>query len=421
MLPASPSSSSLTSPVLPPSTPLLPKQPEDTEPTGLFGPAVDDDPDDGIDPEDGTAGSSAIPLAPTSSFRIKEKPEEEPSGSPRDLAGPLARGKVAGFPYQPLVDTDEVLALEKSETYLCCLKIFPQSAFEKCFAKIAKKCPDIRKIIKEDSATMHKQMIAWVIRCGLTGALWTAGYTIGAMLDKADSSTAAQSRLAWFCASLGQGLAEMLCVTFIGYYLSDPKMTFKSNSNGAGLKQNLMEGAFWGASCLTGGTLWQPSVNTLCSPKDLSKAMPLCMVKVGASTGATFGVTLACIKVLVSISEKFCKKEPGYFRPFSASATISDSVLFGLIVVGTADAFFVMTSTDSPFNHKPYSMSDEFELMPVLTQMGLSAASTMLGGLAAYVIRGGLRSMIGLLEGDLMNALRDYCRDLSCNSHCTIL
>ena len=310
---------------------------------------------------------------------------------------------------------------EKAVISQRCMQIFSLAAFEACFAGIASKCPDLKKIIKEDSATMHKQMIAWVIRCGLTGALWTAGYTAGAILDKADSSGATKSKTAWVCASVGQGLAEMLCVTFIGYFLSDPKIAIKSNSNQFGLKQNLMEGAFWGASCLTGGTLWQPAVNTLCSAEDLSKAMPLCMVKVGASTGATFGATLACIKALVTISQKFCKSSPGHFRPFSATSTIADSVLFGLIVVGTADAFFVMSSTESPFNHKPYSTSEEFQAVPVLTQMGLSALSTMLGGLTAYVIRGGLRSAVGLLDGDVVNALREYRREFSINSQCAIL
>ncbi|MET3121541.1 hypothetical protein AAKU67_001125 [Oxalobacteraceae bacterium GrIS 2.11] len=300
-------------------------------------------------------------------------------------------------------------------------KMFPETVFASCYKKILGDCPGIRKLIKDDSATMYKQMIAWVIRCGLTGAFWTAGFTLGAILDKADSSTAGNSKYAWVGAAMAQGLAEMLCVTFIGYYLSHRAVTFKSDSNDAGLLSNVVEGMAWGASCLPAGTLWQKAVNTFCTTDDLSRFAPSCMAKVGASTGATFGATLACIKALIALKDHCCTGQQSYFRPFNFQNTISDSVLFGLIVVGTADAFFVLTSSNSPFNYKPYSTSTQYQLLPTLNQMALSALSTMLGGLTAYALRGGLRMMASVPDGEIVKSLREYRRALSLNSQCVIL
>ena len=270
---------------------------------------------------------------------------------------------------------------------------------------------------------MYKQMIAWTVRCGLTGAMWTAGYTLGAVLDRADPASAGKSRVAWVSASIGQGLAEVMCVLFIGYYLSDKNRTFKSDSNGAGLKQNLTEGAIWGASCLASGTLWQPSVNYFCSTDDLSGFAPVCMAKVGAATGASFSVTLACLKALIRLKDSCCNNEPGYFRPFNVENTISDSLLFGMIVCGAADAFFVMTSTDSPFNYRPYSGGQQFDVLPTLTQMGYSALSTMLGGVAAFALRGGISGAFHLYDhwGDVSSSLRNYVRNVSMSSQCVIL
>jgi len=329
--------------------------------------------------------------------------------------------KISDFsqPHYASLDVRETGADEESSSE----KMFSQRAFEQCYARILRNSPDLKKIIQHDSATMYKQMIAWVVRCGLTGAMWTAGYTLGAVLDKADPSSAGKSKMAWVSASIGQGLAEMLCVLFIGYYLSDPKVTFRSNSNGAGFKQNLVEGAVWGASCLTGGALWQPAVNRFCSSDDLAKFAPSCMATVGTLTGASFAATLACIKALIRLSQACCKTDSQYFRTFNTENTISDSLLFGQIVVGMADAFFVMTSTNSPFNYRPYSEAEQFELLPTLTQMGYSALSTMLGGLAAFALRGGINGAFHLYDhwGDTSRQLRTYVSKISLNSQCVIL
>jgi hypothetical protein len=103
--------------------------------------------------------------------------------------------------------------------------------------------------------------------------------------------------------------------------------------------------------------------------------------------------------------------------------TVSDSVLFAWFIVGLSDAFFVLTSTQSAFNHQPYSSSTEYELTPVLTQIGLSACSTMLGGLVGYTLRAVMSGSIKLVENrsQVLTTLNDYRRELSLNSQCVIL
>ena len=309
---------------------------------------------------------------------------------------------------------------ERSDEFRHCSRCFPKSEFDRYCARIARRCPDIRGIIRDDSATMYKQMIAWVIRCGLTGAGWTAGYTAGALLDGATPSTAVTSPTAWVGAGIGQGVAEMACVFFIGHYLSNPDVVFESNSNGAGLRGNLWEGVLWALACIPGGTAWQALFNQFCtSPKDLSRLLPICTVKVGASTGAIFGGTLACIKALQTIVA------PNHFRPFNASNTFADSVLFALFICVWADILFGQTGKEGPFNYEPYSTAEQFEVGPVFTQACLSGMSTIIGGLIAYGIRGTLRGAVGLAdavqEGDVSGAARNYRRNFSLNSQCALL
>lgn len=328
----------------------------------------------------------------------------------------------------PLADYDQ---LEDPGTIDQCgeqraVKSFSRKTYDACMRKWMHEYPGLKALIKDSPDLSYKQFIAWLVRCGMTGGFWTAGFTAGAILDGANSSTAGQSKLAWVCAGTAMGFAEMLCVTFICHYLSDPEVVFESNSNLEGLGRNLKEGAFWGLSCAA-GIGWQPAVNQFCSADELSEVVPLkCMLKVGAATGVSFGAILACLKALQAVADAMCKKSEsdyGHFRPFTLSNTVSDSVLFAWFIVGLSDAFFVLTSTQSVFNHQPYSTSAEYELTPVLTQIGLSACSTMLGGLVGYALRAVLSGTIKLADnrGQVLRALSDYRRELSLNSQCVIL
>ena len=305
-------------------------------------------------------------------------------------------------------------------------RCLPEKTYDACMTRWMREYPGLKVLIKDSPDLSYKQFIAWIVRCGMTGGFWTAGFTAGAILDGANSSTASQSKLAWVCAGTAQGLAEMMCVTFICHYLSHPEVTFESNGNLAGFGKNLKEGVFWGLSCAA-GIGWQPAVNQFCSADELSQRVPLkCMTKVGAATGVSFGAILACLKALQAVADAMCKKEgydPGQSRPFTLRNTVSDSVLFAWFIVGLSDTLFVLTSTESPFNHKPYSTSSQYELMPVLTQIGWSAASTMLGGLVGYAIRAVLSGSIKLVDnrGQVLRALSDYRRELSMNSQCVIL
>jgi len=332
---------------------------------------------------------------------------------------PFAQTSAGDRQYSALIDETEAQRGPRNRCAAC----FDLRMFEYCLGNVLKKFPDLKKVIREDPTTMYKQMIAWTVRCGLTGALWTAGYAFGAVRGGADPSTATKSLSAWTGAGLGQALAEMLCVAFIGYYLSDSRQVLKSNSNGAGWSQNLKEGGYWGVSCLVSGTVWQPAVNTFCTSDDLSQFAPACMAKVGTVTGVSFGLTLACIKALLKLADQCCASRRPHFRPFSLENTVADSVLFGVLVCGAADAFFVLTSTDSPFNYRPYSGAEQFEPLPVLTQMGYSALSTMLGGLVAFALRGALSGSCHLYDNwaDISAALRQYRRGISLNSQCIIL
>lgn len=46
---------------------------------------------------------------------------------------------------------------------------FPESLFAKVYSKVIEDYPGMSHLIRHDSATMYKQMIAWIIRCGLVG------------------------------------------------------------------------------------------------------------------------------------------------------------------------------------------------------------------------------------------------------------
>lgn len=308
------------------------------------------------------------------------------------------------------------------EAYECLCFIMPKTKFAEVWNNMVAKFPDsaeFRKYVTEDPCTMYKQVIAWSMRCGLVGALWTAGYTAGAVLDGATPATAAQSKLAWLGAGVGAGAGEMFCVTMIGYFLADQHATIKVNSNGAGILPNLIEGGIWGVSNFAAATLWQHVANEACSAEDLLNVFaPACMLSVGGATATAFAVSLFVLKAFVTLVKS------DYFRGLSMQSTIQDNALFGILVCGAADAFFVLTGTQTPFNYLDYSTADQFSTASTGMQILLSASATTLGGLGAFVLRGGLNGALHLYEnwGNINQVIRQDCSALSLNSQlrCTI-
>lgn len=215
----------------------------------------------------------------------------------------------------------------------------------------------------------------------------------------------------------------MLCVAFIGYYLSDPEVTIKPNSNGAGVVGNLVEGSFWAGAAFVGGTLWQPVLNGFCSADELSKAIsPECMAKVGELTGPSFATTLVCIKALMTVAEYCLKGKSEYFRSFNLKNTIADSLLFGVIICGFADAAFVLAALNNSFNLPSYSNATDFEFQATVMQMGSNAMTMMIGGLVGYLLRGGIKLPFDVHEnwGNLQGSFQKYMKEISLNSQCTI-